>query len=236
MPYLDNRSRAAPCYRLPHYPLGMSTPLIIRHDCLIYYRTRRCCQNSDSGTLGRKHQQSSSPTAAVTEPDVTNSCQSQPKLEKAEKMIRARIWVRWSFAPSLPAQKCWNKELVLHFKVALTTARATIFRASSKHNRDGKHKLRAKTVSSGDVSSQGGNKKKQHARFGNVSCLHHQQRYFDTLTKSDEIFFVKKKKDAELISRPAQVSCYCPYRLVGHQIYTVLLSTNNMPNKANYQL
>lgn len=89
-------------------------------------------------TFTKYDSRSSSLMATITEPDVMNSCQSQLNSEnwKLRKMIRAPIWVRWGFALSLPAQKFWNKELFLHFKVALPTARATIFRGFSNRNRE----------------------------------------------------------------------------------------------------
>lgn len=97
--------------------------------------------------LQKYDSRSSSLMAAIREPDVIISCQSQLNSEsrRLKKMIRTQIWVRWSFALSLPAQKCWNKELFLHFKVALPTARATIFRGSSNRNRerDGKKQARS---------------------------------------------------------------------------------------------
>lgn len=43
-----------------------------------------------------------------------------------------------SFASSLHVQKCWNKELFLHFKVLFPAASVTIFRKSSNHDWDGK--------------------------------------------------------------------------------------------------
>lgn len=46
--------------------------------------------------------------AAIREPDVINSRQSQLNSEsrRLKKMIGTQIWVRWSFALSLPALKC----------------------------------------------------------------------------------------------------------------------------------
>ncbi len=49
-----------------------------------------------------------------------------------------QIWMQQSFASSLHVQKCWNKELFLHFKVLLPAASVTIFRKSSNHDWDGK--------------------------------------------------------------------------------------------------
>lgn len=52
--------------------------------------------------------------------------------------LRCQVWMQKHRPSSLHVQKCWNKELFLHFKVLLPAASITIFRKSSNHDRDGK--------------------------------------------------------------------------------------------------
>lgn len=76
---------------------------------------------------------------AIRDPGVTDWWTSLTgKVRETQRMLRCQIWMQGSSASSLHVQKCWNKELFLHFKVLLPAASVTIFRKSSNHDWDGK--------------------------------------------------------------------------------------------------
>lgn len=141
--------------------------------------------------------------------------------ETHQKCCAVRSGCRRVSPSSLYVQKCWNKELFLHFKVLLPAASVTIFRKSSNHDWDGKTTSKPKQR---DLeTSYLGKKKKYSTALG----IHHVYiincAIYNTLMKDDEtISHLQGKRGKCEMNYPATAS-FCSIACVRLSLSILLL-------------